>query len=58
MARLARAIFQDHAHHVTQRGNGRAQTFFGDEDYKLYRDLLGWHCAACVLMPELWGHYT
>jgi len=27
MARLARAIFPDHPHHVTQRGNGRAQTF-------------------------------
>ena len=46
MARLARAIFPGHPHHVTQRGNGRAQTFFGDEDYALYRDLLGAHCAA------------
>ena len=27
-------------HHVTQRGNGRARTFFGDDDYALYRDLL------------------
>ena len=59
MARLARAIFPGHAHHVTQRGNGRAQTFFGDEDYELYRDLLGRHCAAAdvevwswVLMPN------
>jgi putative transposase len=25
---------------VTQRGNRRRQTFFGDEDYMLYRDLL------------------
>jgi putative transposase len=27
-------------HHVTQRGNGRARTFFSDTDYALYRDLL------------------
>ena len=27
-------------HHVTQRGNGRERTFFGDDDYALYRDLL------------------
>ena len=33
-------------HHVTQRGNGRARTFFGDADYALYRDLLAEHCRA------------
>ena len=53
MARLARAIFPGHPHHVTQRGNGRAQTFFGDEDYALYRDLLGAHCAAAGV--EIWS---
>jgi hypothetical protein len=30
MARLARVVIPGHPHHVTQRGNGRAQTFFGD----------------------------
>jgi putative transposase len=40
MARLARVVFPGHPHHVTQRGNGRARTFFGDDDYALYRDLL------------------
>jgi len=39
MARLAR-VFPGHPHHVTQRSNGRAYTFFEDEDYALYRDLL------------------
>jgi len=53
MARLARAIFPGHPHHVTQRGNGRAQTFFGDEDYALYRDLVGEHCAAAGV--EIWS---
>lgn len=59
MARLARAVFPGHPHHVTQRGNGRAQTFFCDDDYALYRDLLGTHCRAAgvevwawVLMPN------
>lgn len=59
MARLARAVFAGHPHHVTQRGNGRAQTFFDDDDYARYRDLLGAHCRAAgvevwawVLMPN------
>lgn len=59
MARLARAVFPGLPHHVTQRGNGRAQTFFEDADYALYRDLLRDGCAAAgvavwawVLMPN------
>lgn len=53
MARLARAVFPGLPHHVTQRGNGRQQTFFRDADYQLYRDLLTEHCrAACV---EVWS---
>ena len=59
MARLARFIIPGVAHHVTQRGNGRQQVFFGDEDYLAYRDLLAEHCAAhgvavwsWVLMPN------
>ncbi|KGM31055.1 transposase [Inquilinus limosus] len=53
MARLARAVFPGLPHHVTQRGNGRAQTFFGDADYALYRDLLAIHCAAAEV--EVWS---
>jgi putative transposase len=59
MARMARAVFPGLPHHVTQRGNGRAQTFFRDADYRLYRDLLAEHAAAAgvevwawVLMPN------
>jgi len=37
MARLARVVVPRYPHHVTQRGNGRARTFFGDADYALYR---------------------
>lgn len=59
MARLARQVFAGIPHHVTQRGNGRAQTFFDDEDYAAYRDLLAEHSRAAgvevwswVLMPN------
>ena len=53
MARLARVVVPGHPHHVTQRGNDRAQTFFGDGDYALYRDLLASHCVAAGV--EVWA---
>ena len=53
MARLARAVFPGRPHHVTQRGNGRAQTFFEDADCALYRHLLGEHCAEANV--EIWA---
>ena len=53
MARLARVVIPGHPHHVTQRGNGGARTFFGDDDYELYRDLLATHCAAADV--EVWA---
>ena len=40
MARLARVVIPGIPHHVTQRGNGRARTFFEDGDFALYLDLL------------------
>jgi putative transposase len=53
MARLARVVIPGHPHLVTQRGNGGARSFFGDDDYKLYRDLLASHCAAADV--EVWA---
>jgi putative transposase len=53
MARLARLIVPGLPHHVTQRGNGRAQTFFTDADYALYRDLLPASCRAADV--EVWS---
>jgi putative transposase len=53
MARLARVVIPGHPHHVTQRGNGRARTFFGDGDYALYRDLLATHCRESEV--EVWA---
>lgn len=54
MARLARFILPSVAHHVTQRGNGRQQTFFCDDDYRLYRDLLKHHCARTGVAVWSW----
>ena len=34
MARVARIVVPGRAHHVTQRGNRRMETFFCGEDYQ------------------------
>src|SRR5271170_1107375 len=59
MARIARVVIEGLPHHVTQRGNRRQQTFFGDEDYRHYIDLLrsysreaGVSVWAWCLMPN------
>src|SRR5450432_800857 len=59
MARLARVVVPGLPHHVTQRGEGGARTFFGDDDFAFFRDLLAEHCRAAgvevwawVLMPN------
>jgi putative transposase len=44
MARLARVVIPDLPRHVTQRGDGGARTFFSDDDFALYRDLLAASC--------------
>jgi len=54
MARLARIVFPGLPHHVTQRGNGRQQTFFDNADYALYQALLGEHCAAAHVAVWAW----
>jgi len=40
MARIARVIAAGYPHHITQRGNRRQRTFFNDEDYAVYLELL------------------
>ena len=47
MARLARVVAPGVPHHVTQRGNRRQKTFFGDDDTRLYVELRGDWCARC-----------
>lgn len=40
MARIARALAPGIPHHMTLRGNSRQQTFFNDEDYQVYLNLM------------------
>ena len=59
MARIARVIAPGIPHHITQRGNRRQQTFFCDDDYSSYLDLMAEWCGkykvdiwAWCLMPN------
>ena len=59
MARLARVVVPGMPHHVTQRGNRLQPTFFGDDDYAAYLELMGEWCnkrgveiGAYCLMPN------
>ncbi|OPY86153.1 MAG: Transposase IS200 like protein [Syntrophus sp. PtaU1.Bin208] len=40
MARIARVIAPGCPHHITQRGNRRQVTFFCEEDYRFYLELM------------------
>ena len=59
MARIARIVIPDVAHHVTQRGNRRQPIFFSDDDRRAYLGLLGesfittaTRCLAWCLMDN------
>lgn len=54
MARMARAVAPGIPHHVTQRGNRRQQTFFNDEDYYSYLELMSEWCAQYHV--EIWAY--
>jgi len=54
MARLARAVFLGHPHHITQRGNRRQNMFFTDRDYEYYRELLVEWCTHEGI--EIWAY--
>ena len=44
MPRLARSVFANIPHHITQRGNRREDVFFTDEDRLFYLELLKLYC--------------
>src|SRR5208337_2998923 len=46
IARLARVIAPGMPHHVTLRGNPRQKTFFGEENYQHYLELIAQFCRA------------
>jgi putative transposase len=43
MPRLARTVFAEVPHHITQRGNRRGDVFFDDEDYQTYLEWLHYY---------------
>jgi putative transposase len=53
MARLARVVIPAMPHHITQRGNRRQTTFFCEEDYAAYLELMGQWCKE--LDVEIWA---
>ncbi len=54
MARIARVIAAGIPHHITQRGNRRMPTFFGDEDYQSYIALMAEWCRRLGI--EIWAY--
>ncbi len=54
MPRLARVVVPGMPHHVTQRGNRRQQTFFNDQDYSAYLELMVELCQEEGV--EIWGY--
>lgn len=51
---MARVIAPGVPHHLTQRGNRRQQTFFSDDDYLLYIELMAEWCSRCGV--EVWAY--
>ena len=54
MARLARVVIPDVAHHVTQRGNRRQPVFFSDDDRRAYLALVAEAAAASQTRSLAW----
>jgi putative transposase len=54
MARLARVVVPGYPHHITQRGNRRQRTFFSDDDYQAYLDLMAAECQAHGVAIRAW----
>ena len=54
MARLARVVIPEYPHHVIQRGNRRQQTFFCDDDYRLYLKIMSEWTERCRL--AVWSY--
>lgn len=54
MARMARVVIPNYPHHVTQRGNRRQKTFFCDDDYRYYIDLMSEFSRQSA--TEVWAY--
>ena len=54
MARRARVVAPGLPQYVTRRGNRRQQTFFCDDDYRAYLELMAQWCSRCTV--EIWTY--
>jgi putative transposase len=54
MARIARVVVPGMPHHITQRGNRRQMTFFNDDDYHAYLELMAHWCRQCHV--DIWAY--
>ena len=54
MARLSRIVVPGYPHHITQRGNRRQETFFCDDDYRQYINLMAEWCGRCGV--DIWAY--
>jgi len=54
MPRMARVVVPGLPHHITQRGVRRTRTFFGDEDYAAYTELLAANAHEFGLAVWAW----
>ena len=54
MARIARVVVPGEPHHVTQRGNRRQETFFCEDDYEAYLELMAQWCSRCGV--DVWAY--
>ena len=54
MARMPRVVVPGYPHHVTQRGNRRQKTFFCDDDYRYYIQLLSESVATSD--TDIWAY--
>ncbi len=54
MARIARVVAPGLPHHITQRGNRRQATFFGEHDFRAYLSLMSEWCGCCGV--QVWSY--
>lgn len=54
MARMARVVVPYYPHHITQRGNRRQKTFFCEDDYTYYLELMSEYTRQAE--TDIWAY--
>ena len=53
MARMPRVVVPGYPHHVTQRGVRRMKTFFTQDDYRYYLELVSEYMAEAAFFKQV-----